>query len=206
MHSVIYSIGNFISRIMNKGNYYKDETVVKEYIKMAEGFNGRELIKKLKCFLPDDRSILEIGAGPGTDLEILSKSYEVTGSDYSQAFLDVLKAKLPDIDLLEQNAISLETNKKFDGIYSNKVLHCLTDDELHLSIQNQNRILNSQGVICHSFWNGTESEVHEGVFCNYHTISEIEKFVSEYFDVLVLEGYTEMEENDSILLIGKKKK
>jgi len=191
---------------MKNANYYEDEKVVNEYIKMADGFDGRELIKKLKCFLPDDKSILEIGAGPGTDLEILSKSYEVTGSDYSKAFLNVLKAKLPNIDLLELNAIHLETHRKFDGIYSNKVLHCLTDEELQLSIINQNRILSSKGIICHSFWKGTANEVHKGVLCNYHTTNEIEKLVSEYFDILLLECYAEMEENDSILVIGKRKK
>lgn len=162
-------------------------------------------LMKLKCFLPDDKSILEIGAGPGTDLEILSKSYEVTGSDYSTVFLKVLNEKLPNIDLLELNAIHLETNKKFDGIYSNKVLHCLTDEELQLSMKNQNRILSSKGIICHSFWKGTENEVYDGLLCNYHTTNEIEKFVTEYFDILILECYAEMKENDSILVIGKRK-
>ena len=56
--------------------YYFTKQTVNEYIKMAKGFDGRDLIEKLKGFLPKHSSVLELGSGPGVDLEILSETYE----------------------------------------------------------------------------------------------------------------------------------
>ena len=76
-------------------NYYDDEKNARDYIEMAEGYDGRELIEVLKGYLPDGASLLELGMGPGVDLELLSKSYQVTGSDNAQAFLDIYRQKKP---------------------------------------------------------------------------------------------------------------
>jgi len=46
-------------------NRYIDE----QYIKMAEGYDGGELIEKLKKFLPINSTILEIGMGSGKGFE-----------------------------------------------------------------------------------------------------------------------------------------
>jgi ubiquinone/menaquinone biosynthesis C-methylase UbiE len=69
-------------------NYYDEIDNVREYIEMAEGYDGRELIEVLKQYLPKGASILELGMGPGKDLDLLSQTYQVTGSDNSQVFLD----------------------------------------------------------------------------------------------------------------------
>ena len=50
---------------------------------MEEGLDGSELNKILEKYLPEKSSVLEIGMGPGKDLDILSKTYAVTGSDNS---------------------------------------------------------------------------------------------------------------------------
>ena len=55
---------------------------------MAEGYDGAELIKNLQKYLPENSTVLEIGIGSGNDMDILKKSYVVTGSDNSQVFLD----------------------------------------------------------------------------------------------------------------------
>jgi len=79
--------------------------------------------------------LLEIGSGPGTDWKILNKSYQATGSDNSKEFLNHLLAAYPDGEFLELDAVTLTTSKKFDGIYSNKVLHHIKDNELVNSLQ-----------------------------------------------------------------------
>ena len=68
--------------------YFDEESNVNAYIKMCEDYDGREIIGKLKEHLPPRSSVLELGMGPGKDLDILSQNYTVTGSDSSQLFLD----------------------------------------------------------------------------------------------------------------------
>jgi len=187
------------------GEYYKTKESVKEYIELAKDVNGAELIDKLKQVLPLKSTLLEIGSGPGSDWEILSKTYAVTGSDYSSEFLKHLKAKYPKGEFLNLDAAALNTSKTFNGIYSNKVLHHLSDKDLRKSIQRQHEILNKGGIVCHSFWKGEGSEVFKGLFVNYHDEEGIANFFKEYFDVLSVESYQEFDEGDSILIIGKKR-
>ena len=184
--------------------FYHTKETVERYIKMAEGYDGRELIEKLKKFLPINSAILEIGMGPGKDLKILNEFYQVTGSDLSPEFIDLVREELSDLGLLNLNAITLETNKIFDGIYSNKVLHHLRDAELRLSIKNQHRILNQNGVVCHSFWKGDKIEEINGLLFNYHTEDELGELFANKFKIVLLETYRELEKDDSIFLIGVK--
>ncbi len=52
-------------------SYFDDEQNVEAYVKMAEGYNGRNLINILKKHLPPNATVLELGMGPGVDYEIL---------------------------------------------------------------------------------------------------------------------------------------
>ena len=185
-------------------SYYKSEQTVEEYIRLAEGYNGGKLIDRLAGYLPLGSLLLEIGSGPGTDWRLLGSNYKVIGSDYSPEFIKRLKANNPNAQFLNLDAVTLDTDKKFDGIYSNKVLHHLKDDEIEASIKRQYEILSPAGIICHSFWKGEESEVYNGLFVNYHTEASIKRLFSEYFEILLIERYKEFEEGESLLFIGKK--
>lgn len=187
-------------------HYYKTKESVEEYIRLAKDVNGERLIEKLKNFLPSNSSLLEIGTGPGTDWNILKGYYEVVGSDNSQEFLSRLISGNPKGRFLELNAITLSTNEKFDGIYSNKVMHHLKDNELINSIRRQYDVLNPDGIICHSFWQGEGTEIYNGLFVNYHSESALREFFEDFFEILVIDSYAEFEEGDSLLLIGKKER
>ena len=188
-----------------KEAYYHTKETVAEYINLAKGVNGKQLIKKLEQVLPPNAVLLEIGSGPGTDWKILNKSFHVIGSDNSTVFLDHLVTKNPNGEFLELDAITLRTDKKFDGIYSNKVMHHLTDHELADSIKRQYEILNPKGIICHSFWKGEGSEIFKGLFVNYHDKVNLMAFFKEYFEILSIEYYKEFDHEDSLLLLGRKK-
>ena len=188
-----------------EGEYYKTKESVKEYIKLAKGVNGGELIEKFSEFLPIDSHLLEIGSGPGSDWEILNKIYKVTGSDNSTEFLNHLSNKYPNEEFLLLDAITLKTSQNFDGIYSNKVMHHLRDNELNESIKRQYDILNPDGIICHSFWKGQGSEIFKGLFVNYHTKESLMKLYQDNFEILYIEAYDEFDNDDSLLLIAKKK-
>ena len=188
-----------------EGTYYKTEDSVREYISLAKDVDGAELIEKLKIFLPKSSSLLEIGSGPGTDWKLLNKDFKTIGSDNSQEFLNHLITENPDGQFLNLDAITLDTNVTFDGIYSNKVMHHLTDDELTQSIKKQHNILNTNGIICHSFWKGKGSEIFKGLFVNYHKKQDLKSLFEDHFEILHLDFYNEFDKDDSILLIGKKK-
>lgn len=187
-----------------KEEYYKTKESVEEYIELAKDVNGRLLIEKLKKVLPLNSDVLEIGSGPGTDWKILSESYDVIGSDNSIEFLNHLNRNYPNGEFLELDAISLKTDKKFDGIYSNKVIHHLKDNELIDSVKKQYEILNFDGIICHSFWKGEGSEIFKGLFVNYHSETTLKEIFKMYFEILSIEEYKEFEDKDSLLLIGRK--
>lgn len=188
-----------------KGDYYHTKESVEEYINLAKDVNGKELIEKLAEYLAFNSTLLEIGTGPGSDWEILNKNYNAIGSDNSTEFIKHLIRTYPEGEFLELDAATLNTDRKYDGIYSNKVLHHLKDAELIHSILKQSEILNPNGIICHSFWKGEGTEIFKGLFVNYWNEENIKNLFQKYFDIILLEEYQEFEKNDSILLIAKKK-
>jgi len=186
--------------------YYDSKKSVEEYIKMARGNDGRQIIARLKEHLPARSSLLELGSGPGTDWNLLKEDYQVTGSDQSLVFLKYLRANNPEGEFLELDAASLKTDRPFDGIYSNKVLHHLEDEALLASVRRQYEILQPGGIVCHSFWHGQDSEIYNDLFVNYHTDEGIRILFDEYFDHKLFHYYKEFEKGDSFLYIGKRKK
>ena len=184
--------------------YFKTEKNVMEYIKMAEGYDGRELIEILKKHLPTGSTVLELGMGPGVDLDILKSDYTVTGSDYSKVFLDLYKKKHPNADLILLDAITMNTHRKFDCIYSNKVLVHLTRQDLKKSLERQLEVLNSGGIVYHSFWKGDRTEDMHGVHFEYYTESYLTELFNNNYELLDVQVYEEMDEDDSIYVIAKK--
>lgn len=187
------------------GKYYHTKDSVEEYIRLAKGYNGKQIIARLKDFLQPGSEVLEIGSGPGKDWQLLSDFYQVLGSDNSHEFLKHLQATYPGGDFIELDAATLKTSRTFDGIYSNKVLHHLEDAALEASVRRQFDILNPGGIVCHSFWNGEDSEIYNDLFVNYHTDAGISTLFKDRFDPLLIRFYKEFDEGDSILYIGKKK-
>jgi cyclopropane fatty-acyl-phospholipid synthase-like methyltransferase len=174
---------------------------VEEYIRMAEGYNGRELIAILHRYLLPGASVLELGMGPGKDIELLQAHYTVTGSDSSQVFIDRYLQNHPDADVLLLDAAKLRTERHFDAIYSNKVLHHLTKEQLRQSFARQRNILNKGGIILHSFWYGDKEEEFNGLRFVYYTEETIYTVVGDGFELIQLERYTEIDENDSFFIV-----
>jgi cyclopropane fatty-acyl-phospholipid synthase-like methyltransferase len=188
-----------------KNDYYQSKKHVMEYIRMSEGYDGKELVKILKNYLLPKSTILELGMGTGRDLDILKKEFDVTGSDNSHVFLDMYREKHPNADLIHLDAEKLDTNRRFDCIYSNKVLHHLTTKKLKKSIKKQKELLNHSGILFHSFWQGDKDERYKGLRFVYYTKKELFNYFSEDFKIIEIETYKEMEDNDSIYVIVQSK-
>ena len=185
--------------------YFNDRKNVEDYIRMAEGYDGRKLLVVLKKHLPAGSTVLELGMGPGVDFDLLAETYTVTGSDSSSVFLELYQEKKPTADLLKLDAASIETVRRFDCIYSNKVLHHLTKQELQRSFSRQGEMLTSGGFAMHSFWLGEGEEVHHGLRFVYYMEDELLNYIGSGFDVVATERYEEIEEADSFYILLRRK-
>ena len=185
--------------------YFEDKKNIEIYIKMAEGYDGRALIELLKTYLVPDSRVLELGMGPGVDFEILSESFQATGSDYSEAFVNRYLNAHPEADVLVLDAIKMDIDRSFDGIYSNKVLQHLTREQVVESIHNQLAVLPSGGIMFHSLWYGDHEEEHHGLLFIYYTEATFARLLGDGVEILASDRYTELEIDDSIYFVLKKK-
>jgi trans-aconitate methyltransferase len=140
--------------------------------------------------------------GPGVDLDLLKTHFAATGSDRSQFFLERYRGFYPDSDLIQLDAVELDTERVFDCIYSNKVLHNLTDEELAESLRRQRQVLTDRGLILHSFWRGTGVDEHHGLKFVHQTEDTLRPVVAEFFNVLDIVVYKEMEDDDSLYVLA----
>ena len=177
---------------------------VRYYMKMVEGYDGKEMIQRLDIFLKPGSRLLEIGMGPGKDLDLLKKKYEVTGSDSSDVFLQLYRDKNPASNLINLDAVSLETNRTFNCIFSNKVLQHLTREDMCKSLIRQLDLLEDKGIAVHTLWKGTGEELHHDLLFVYYTPKEISKMIPDGYKVLEISLYKEEEKDDSIFLVIQK--
>ena len=186
-------------------SYFDDENNVEEYIRMAEGYDGREFISILRKHLRDNSTLLELGMGPGKDMELLSEHFQVTGSDNSHVFLERFRAVHPHADLIFLDATSMDTDRRFDCIYSNKVLMHLSESQLKESFRRQASVLNSGGILFHTFWHGDGEEEHSGLRFVYYTPETLAQLIGDEYDEVEIRMYSEMEEDDSFYILLRKK-
>ena len=135
------------------------------------------------AWLPDGGTLLELGMGPGKDLDLLAEHYRVTGSDFSNAFLDRYREKHPDADLVNLDALTIETDRSFDGIFSNKVLVHMSDEDLDASFARQAEVLNPGGVILHSFWYGEGEEQFGGLTLRRRDEAALKRLVEPHLEL-----------------------
>jgi cyclopropane fatty-acyl-phospholipid synthase-like methyltransferase len=187
--------------------YFDNKKNVLDYIKMVEdteGYDPTLVIDKFKNYVLSGSKVLEIGMGPGKDFDILKQTFKMTGSDSSQVFLEMYLEKDNSAKLIKLDAITLNTNEKFDAIFSNKVLMHLSREELHQSFLRQIEILNSDGIAFHTFWSGDKEEEMHGLRFVYYSIEELCKMIPNKFKVLESSLYKEMEKDDSICIVINK--
>lgn len=184
--------------------FYDEEKTARQYIAMADRYDGSELIARMCEHVPQGARVLEIGMGPGKDLDILGQNYRVTGSDSSRFFVDLYRQAHPDADLLILDAATLDTDRKFDCIYSNKVLHHLGPDDLQRSLERQHQMLNEGGYVFHSFWKGDRVEEMHGLKFFYRTQEQLRSSFEQFYGLISMATYEEMEPNDSIYVLAQR--
>jgi SAM-dependent methyltransferase len=181
--------------------YFDTTEGVDEYIEMAEGFDGRELIEVLRRHVPSGSSVLELGMGPGKDLALLQPHFRATGSDSSAVFVDRYRTLEPLADVLILDAVNIDTEHRFDAIYSNKVMHHLSKQDAARSLTAQHRVLSPGGIALHSLWFGDELDEHHGLLFQQYTATSFAELLDEQFEVLESKCYAEMDEDDSLYVV-----
>jgi cyclopropane fatty-acyl-phospholipid synthase-like methyltransferase len=177
-----------------------------EYEKMCNDYDGTELYKILSNHLKENSTLLELGCGPGNDIFYLKKHYSVTGSDLSDEFLKRCRKKFEDLPFIKLDAISINTNETFNCIFSNKVLHHLTLEELEKSLKRQQKVIKSNGIFAHTFWIGDKEFTMEGMLFVYHNREKLLNLISQYFTMLERYDYKEFEDGDSIFIVARNDK
>ena len=185
--------------------YYDDEKNVEQYIKMAEGYDGAFLIDALRQHLASGSTVLELGMGPGKDLLLLSQHFKATGSDSSSVFVERFHARHANADVIQLDAITMDTDRQFDAIYSNKVLYHLTREQLRQSLEQQQRILRPGGLALHSFWYGKDNEEMHGLHFAYYDEEQLRAVAERHYEVVRIERYAEMEAGDSLYILLRKR-
>ncbi len=190
--------------------FFMKEENVNQYIEMTREYDPTSIVNKVKKYLPKGSTLLELGMGEGRDLELLSKEYKVVGSDNSEVFVNKYKEKNKGIEVLPIDAIMMNTERTFDCIYSNKVLHHLTKKDFIKSLELQKNNLNNKGIIFMTLWNGEYREeiMFDGeIRFTYYLENDIREIVKNDYDIVTIETYNEFEEheNDSLLVILRKR-
>ena len=186
-------------------DYYEDEHNVSQYIKFTPAHDGALLVDALIGHLPQGSTVLELGMGPGKDLKLLSQHFQVTGSDFSQLFLEKYRAQDESADLMRLDARTLDTERTFDAIFSNKALIHMSPEELQQSFDRQHAVLNDNGLILHSFWHGEGQQEFDGLTLVYHNENDLREMLEPDFEILVLERHAKMAEDDSIYVVARKR-
>lgn len=186
--------------------YYHDPKNAKSYASMCEGYDASAQLEMLYKVLPREASVLELGSGPGNDLQLLAARYDVTGSDYSPAFVHMLKTRFPNQTILKLNAVSITTDGLFDGIYSNKILQHLNDDELAASFRRQSLLLNKGGVAFHLIWQQIESPGGDNdLLFKQRNLDQMTTAMGDEFEMLEALDFGEFEDGDSLAILARKK-
>jgi len=176
---------------------------VDEYFKVMEASDNSFVINTFKNEVEVGSKVLELGFGCGKDYNDLKDFYQFTLSDYSDEFVERFNSRNQDRALV-LDAKTLDIDSKFDVIYSNKVLQVFNDQEMMISFSRQAEVLKDDGIIFHTLWLGDSAFESDNYYCNYVNIKRIERMLANKFHIVTLIKYTEMEVDDSIIVIAKK--
>ncbi len=181
-------------------NVFNSIEKAKSYIDMLEGYDNSFVITNFKAHIDRNCKVLELGMGPALDYDSLKDEYDITVSDTSDAFISLFNKKY-DAIALNICVKDIEIDEKFDCIFTNKVLQVLNDDEMKESFINQYNALNDNGMIFHCIWIG---EGYDDCPSNYTSIDKLEKILMGLFTIDKIIAYSEIKQDDSIILVAKK--
>ncbi len=127
---------------------YAAGSVIKEQNNPTKAARKRAALEARidKCLsgLPKHPAVLEIGSGPGDDIELFEKlGCKITPSDAAQSFLDIMTSR--GYHPIKLNILTDEIPGTYDLIYSWRVLVHFTDDDVMMVLRKVYAALNPGG-------------------------------------------------------------
>lgn len=132
----------------------------------------------LKKLSKKNLSILEIGCGMGTNIEILSKYGDVDGAEPAEIAISNCKQRFPNNKFFQKNIMELENDKKYDLICLFDVLEHIDDD--FQALNKISELLEDNGDILISvpaymfMWSSHDESLHH---YRRYTLSSIKEIV-----------------------------
>jgi len=179
-------------------SWFDSKENAERYLEMVAGFDDPIVRDALRSLVAPAATLLELGCGPGVDANALvCAGYQVTASDRSTPFLENYRANGGLAETLLLDAVSLETDRQFDGLYSNKVLQHLTRSDFERSLEGQVRLVAPGGIALHSLWAGQGERMLHGIRFTYWEPDQVRAVVPAGWEWVDHTHYREMEEDDS---------
>jgi SAM-dependent methyltransferase len=156
-----------------------------------QNFVGANSLKKrfLQTYLPSERPlrVLEIGCGPGKNLDYLPRDIEYVGCDLSSKYIEYAKKKYGHIaefyclSVADLGELSLEP---FDVVISLGVLHHLNDDLVRAFCRETKQVLKNNGLFLalEPCWTPSQSWINRKIM-SYDRGEDI-RFIDGYCDLL----------------------
>jgi hypothetical protein len=120
-------------------------------------------------------------------------------------FVERYRIAHPDADVLLLDAVTLDTDRRFDAIYSNKVLYHLTRDEMRQSLARQTVVVKDGGIAFHTLWIGEGDDEMDGLRFVYYTEETVADLVGPAWEILLTQRYAEMDPDDSLIVVLRKR-
>jgi SAM-dependent methyltransferase len=109
----------------------------------------RSWLEKFEALLPANASILDVGCGSGEPIAryFIEKGYDLTGVDYAQSMIGLVRERFPEQTWLVADMRDLDLGRRFDGLLGWHSFFHLTRDEQRAVLPLFSRHLNPGGAM-----------------------------------------------------------
>ncbi len=124
-----------------------DQTV-DEYIKNVDNLHPIKESKKFLSYLGKNKSILDLGCGPGRDAKIFAdKGYQVIGIDLSKGMIEAAtnRVKNAEFKVMDIRQLKFDDNH-FDGVWASASFLHIPKKEIIKGFQEVHRVLKDKGI------------------------------------------------------------
>ncbi len=121
-----------------------------------------DLLSRIRMVHP--RSIIDVGCGPGNSTHVLHQRWPhawIVGIDYSAAMIDQARHDYPDISWIVGDASQLQTDDRYDLVFSNAALQWMPDH--HLLIPRLFSFTSARGALAVQVPANNTSALHQAV-------------------------------------------
>src|SRR5438309_10110627 len=109
-------------------DYFEAQAAVADEWKRRNWYYHKSVADLVRFFVPESRSVLEVGSGTGDLLAAVKPSHGV-GIDFSDEMLRIARAKYSDLEWRKGNAEDFAVNEEFDYVLLSDLIGYVRDVE-----------------------------------------------------------------------------